>query len=98
MRSLLVLALCLAAANAANMWDLKNVTTLTTENFDEYLDAHPLVLVEFYVPVREHGGGTWGNVGWRRLRALLLAVAVAHSCGQCVVACSQRGGEGRGRR
>lgn len=50
-----VLAPLLATVATAALWDVENITALTTETFDEYLDAHPLVLVEFYLPVRD----TW---------------------------------------
>ena len=47
-----LLLVLLGFAAAGWMDNAENITVLTTENFDEFLDAHPTVLVEFYMPVR----------------------------------------------
>lgn len=53
MARLPLLGLALLVVARAGMWDTyENVASLSLETFDAYLDAHPLVLVEFYMPVR----------------------------------------------
>jgi hypothetical protein len=49
-----VLCAVLVGYAAAGLMDTaENITILTIDNFDEYLDQHPLVLVEFMMPVHD---------------------------------------------
>jgi hypothetical protein len=51
MRVLVLVLACLAFARAGWTDEAENITVLTVDDFDEFIDQHPLVLVDFFMPV-----------------------------------------------